>query len=97
MMPALWHHHLVIRQFLGKNRLTGERILGVDPLRDVFLPRFLNRVGGFIEMTHERSAVAKGDNVQIQSTRLAKRMSATVERGTRCKNVIDQNVMLMRN
>ena len=96
-MPALRHNHLVVRQLLGENRLTGQRVLRIDALRDVFLARFPNRVGGFVEVTHERSAVAKGDDIQIGSTRFAKRMCAAIERGTRCKNVIDQNVMLMRN
>jgi hypothetical protein len=47
-------------------------------------------------MSHEESAVAERDDVQIQNACAPKSLSAAIESRTGGKNVIDQNVMLAR-
>src|SRR5688500_4052564 len=88
MMSAFRNHHLVVGKLLRKDRFAGERILRINPLRDIFLAGFPNRIGRFIEMAHEGLAVAERDNIQIQNARPAKRLSATVKRGPGSENVI---------
>ena len=94
MVAALRHHHLVVLDLLVEEDLPGEGVLGVKPLRNVLFPRLFDRIGGLVEM-HGReglSAVGKGGDVELQASRLPQRASATVEGGTRGKDVVDENV-----